>query len=1309
MGILRLNTGKSGVIEYLSSGLDTKRLNYDDSVITRDDLDTRVSISGNIRSTNQIINDLNKSKNWSTNYYHISYSFSEDLSIEDIKKIEQETREFFLSGYNDIESNAYAELHQPKDNAKYKLWIGKSEDGKSDKYKLLSENEADEYIKSNPSKKHLLQERFTHFHMVIPKVNLLTNTQLKITEKDERNAINSFQEYINIKYGLSSPKDNRRDISNQQYKAEKFFPSHIELNSKDFEKLTNKQSKDLIQEDVKNAILNSEITNYDDLLNYLNSCEYISELKEVKTSKNEYIKVKIEGQEKAINLRASIFQKEFYKKDVKNQIRTIENKSIEEYQKDVARYKARREKEVSKRYDFSRKKALQVDLIEKSLKEKFENQTLKETSTEKIINDFEKGKNIFLTGGAGTGKSYSAKNIISHFEQNGQNVIKLGTTGKAASEIAGQTFHSFFGINTINSLEDLKKFDLENPKLLEKSLNNIKNCDLIAIDEISMMSANQLELVNYRLDQAKYSAKLMFIGDFCQLPPVSKDVKAEYAFESQVWKELNMTTHSLETVRRNDNQEFTNMLNRLRYGKLDKNDKSMLSSMENNKVDESKATYIFNTNQKVNEHNLKKLNELNGELETYHSSISLESDIDLSIDLKNEIFKESVFDETINLKINAPILLTINDKKLNIANGDKGVYLGMNEKNEMLVKLDRNSEIVSIPKKTIDTEIAQDNQTINVKVTNYPIKPAFAITTHKSQGMSIEHLVIDPSNTFENHQFYVAISRARDPTKTKILPFVNYKGQSQDIEKAIKIDTKVLDFYHSNIRSNEIKSYEEEIKKRLEKRKQEYLKEKKVLQSTIASSLVKGELQQRPSPNVSSVANSLHSYTSIKSVHKNNFEVHKNMGNQNQEKIEKFAQTLYEYGFIGEIEELKSSVNNALSKVSNDENIIAIQSSMQIADERLKNDNLNIEWLESKIQQIDEKLQKKETQIQAPAPASEPEQKQEEEKGINYDEIIDKYKDLKSKWDETFANTKNLNPEIIENLQKAKTVETTEFFNQYQELKSNPEFVIDFYQKSNEKDWIVAFDKELLKDERIANKLSSDTYLNVSNETIDNMKIANKLLLNVYKEYHETGKKVDDIVKNHGKLFNMLDDSIKQTALEKFTERFAAYEQPSIELMLDKKFGVEVYDRDKQSTKLDNQLDKIIEKMQSISDFEDKAKNLTEKLESVYEKSQELYKNNGIDTKNLNETQPLIQGASNDQSKLKKIYETCKEIYQNVKKIAEITLGKDQSIGADNSKELENTQEKSNQYESVFDIKRRVEAESNVKTQDNTNTQSRGR
>ncbi len=814
-----VSTGKSGGTDYLEDGKDKNRLLTNGDIITRDMLDTRVTLQGDLRATNEII-ESNKNKFWTKDYYHITQSFKENVSIEDMKNIAQENENFYLVGFDKSEYNIYTEYHIPKENAQYKLLTGTNGDKKY--YDLLSNEQAKQFKKDYPNKADLLEKRYPHIHTIIPRKNLLTDTQIKITDKAEIKALNSHQEYINIKYGLESPKENKRDITNQQYKASKY--NDIELNSKDFKDLSNAQTKKLLSDDIYNQIINGTISSYKDMMDYLTNQDYITSIKEIQTKKNNYVKIKIDGQEKYSNLRAEIFTKDFYE-DIKinfdEKTRRIEGKSLNDYKADINTYKERRQKEVSKRYDTARSKSLKIDLIEQSLKDKFENKTISNTNTKNIINDLDNGNSVFLTGGAGVGKSHTTNEVIKHYEDKGLKVAKLGSTGIAATNINGQTLHSFLEIGIKKNLDELIKYDSDKSNFAkhDKLNDKIRAYDLIVIDEISMVSKAQMEMIHHRLDTAHYKGKIMLVGDFNQLPPVSKDEKVGYAFESKAWKELKTKTHELTVIKRSDNKEFAKLLNRLRYGYISKEDNKTLLAMQESKINENKATYIYSTNKAVKEHNKAKLDKLDGVSENYKTNIN--SNEELTPNQKYKLLDETPLYDSLEIKEGSPVLITSNDKNLGVANGDKGIYLGM-QNNKMQIKLNRNDEIVSIEQKEFKAQIEENNKTISATITNFPVRPAFAITTHKSQGMSIDNLAIDPNKQFEKNQFYVAVSRAKNPDNLKILPLDSkYKNNFQGV---VKQDNKVLDFYHPTLRTKELKQFDKEVQTRVTLKQETYFK-----------------------------------------------------------------------------------------------------------------------------------------------------------------------------------------------------------------------------------------------------------------------------------------------------------------------------------------------------------------------------------------------------------------------------------------------------------------------------------------------------
>jgi ATP-dependent exoDNAse (exonuclease V) alpha subunit len=149
-----------------------------------------------------------------------------------------------------------------------------------------------------------------------------------------------------------------------------------------------------------------------------------------------------------------------------------------------------------------------------------------------LLQHCKKKENIFLTGGAGVGKTTLTRKLIQHYEDEAKKVAKLASTGMAATLLGGQTLHSFFDFGIASSIEELEKNKKFHPK--KKVLKLIKSIDLLVIDEISMVSADLFDMIVLRLEQAAFDGVVMVVGDFLQLPPVVRGTsEVHFAFESQ--------------------------------------------------------------------------------------------------------------------------------------------------------------------------------------------------------------------------------------------------------------------------------------------------------------------------------------------------------------------------------------------------------------------------------------------------------------------------------------------------------------------------------------------------------------------------------------------------------------------------------------------------------------------------------------------------------------------------------------------------------------------------------------------------------
>jgi len=381
--------------------------------------------------------------------------------------------------------------------------------------------------------------------------------------------------------------------------------------------------------------------------------------------------------------------------------------------------------------------------------------------------------NVFLSGGAGVGKSYLTLEIIKSVQANNKNVIPLGSTGISAVNIGGYTLHSFFIFGLAKSLIELKEQDKKNKSRINELKKILQNSDLIIIDEISMVSANLMDMVYYRLDSLGFNGKLMVVGDFYQLPPVNRQESKNslfkdeiYAFESSAWDRFNFKNVILTEVKRTTDYEFINILSKIRKGECDLEVKSyLLSLLENDLAQDLEPTYLFGRNMEADSMNREKLYKLNGQEALYFSNIILHKKIH---EKRVESWSNSLpIVKSLHLKVGAPVIFTVNSWGKYV-NGQRGVVVEFGEDYIIVRSNGRNItvtthdfEMLELNSDTLEAEVV-------ATISQYPLKLAYAITIHKSQGMSLSSLICNLDNLFSPGQLYVAISRAINPKLLKI-------------------------------------------------------------------------------------------------------------------------------------------------------------------------------------------------------------------------------------------------------------------------------------------------------------------------------------------------------------------------------------------------------------------------------------------------------------------------------------------------------------------------------------------------------------
>jgi ATP-dependent exoDNAse (exonuclease V) alpha subunit len=408
---------------------------------------------------------------------------------------------------------------------------------------------------------------------------------------------------------------------------------------------------------------------------------------------------------------------------------------------------------------------------------------------------------VFLTGGGGVGKSFLTAQLIKDYREKGHSVVVLGSTGISAVHVNGQTLHSFFVFGIANNKDEMLRNDKYNKQRIKELNAILERCDLLVLDEISMVSAGLMEMVRYRLLQGAFSGRLLFVGDFFQLPPVvkkttSRSLFAEplYAFESSAWGDFAPKALFLNRPKRTQNVQFFSILKKIREGEKDTEVLAYMAGLANNTSTWSHdPTVLFGRNQEADAMNRLKLEALDAPLVKLPSKETLHES---SLHVKRfESWKKNLpVQVDMSLKIGARVLFCTN-KWGKYMNGEQGIVRGIEEeiiwveKAEALVGVERHEFVLSEPHATSNG--VEDKPVASVH--QFPLKLAYAITIHKSQGMSLDALVCDIDHIFEASQFYVAISRAKEPGK--LLLRYSRGDMHSYLERCIRVDERVKQFY----------------------------------------------------------------------------------------------------------------------------------------------------------------------------------------------------------------------------------------------------------------------------------------------------------------------------------------------------------------------------------------------------------------------------------------------------------------------------------------------------------------------------------
>jgi len=438
-----------------------------------------------------------------------------------------------------------------------------------------------------------------------------------------------------------------------------------------------------------------------------------------------------------------------------------------------------------------------------------------------------RGKNIFLTGAGGTGKSHTIRAIVAWASNAGLRSAVTAMTGCAAillnyeGGIKAKTLHSWAGVGIAReSPAELAEIVNRNRRAKRRWIDT----QLLIVDEISMMTPDfleKLDLISRRIRKnptAKFGGlQIVFAGDFCQLPPVgSPSGKSpvtnpsgnpvtktiEFVFQSPVWADLIECTHNLTQIVRQSDPIFQKILTEARMGALSPESLAVLTSRKGLQWqdNEIRPTLLFSRNAEVDKINRLNMAALEGERRTYEpKTVVMEktarpisiSDPDVQRSL-TKLDTDAPYDASLELCIGAQVMLLTNlDQEQGLVNGSRGIVVGYTGGGLPLVRFVGFKDPV-----IIDRANWWLTEPDNIGRSQIPLKIAYALTIHKSQGATLDSALVDiGSNTFEYGQAYVALSRCRsleglyvwalDPRKIMCHPAVHafYAGLSLSLSE----------------------------------------------------------------------------------------------------------------------------------------------------------------------------------------------------------------------------------------------------------------------------------------------------------------------------------------------------------------------------------------------------------------------------------------------------------------------------------------------------------------------------------------------
>lgn len=363
------------------------------------------------------------------------------------------------------------------------------------------------------------------------------------------------------------------------------------------------------------------------------------------------------------------------------------------------------------------------------------------------------GHHVFLTGEAGTGKTHVLNQYIAWLREHAIVSAVTASTGIAATHLSGVTLHSWSGIGVRDSISPFELEQMEQKKVLWERLNGTK---VLIIDEISMLSGEFFDMLHEVLRHMRRTSapfgglQVICCGDFFQLPPVAKEQSScKYAFESASWKELNPVVCYLQEQYRQGEDEFSGILSAIRGQSIERKHDDLLIKRGEVKIASKKSiTRLFTHNVDVDAMNEERLQKLSKPEKSFVMQTAGKKQY------VDQLMRGCLAPEILLLRKGAEVMFIKNDPGGEYVNGTRGKVIEFKDQGPVVKTLDGRRIVTS----SVSWKREEDGKVL-AEIRQLPLRLAWAITVHKSQGMTLDEAEMDLSKCFVPGQGYVALSR----------------------------------------------------------------------------------------------------------------------------------------------------------------------------------------------------------------------------------------------------------------------------------------------------------------------------------------------------------------------------------------------------------------------------------------------------------------------------------------------------------------------------------------------------------------------